>query len=116
MKHDPVVLARRRLALLAQRDEIDAALKAVDAALIDAVEVGGAIDIDGQPAFRVQQNRPFDLPTAQKVLPAELVALATTTQTVEVVDKDRLKALAEGMGLLDACVKPGRPFVAKAGR
>lgn len=113
---DIEVLARKRLSLIAQREEIDTALKAVDAALIDAIEVGGAITIDDEPVFRVQQNKPFDVDTARKVLPAELVALATVTETVEVIDKARLKSLADGLGLLDACVKPGRPFVAKAGR
>lgn len=42
-------LARRRLALLAQREDIDAEIKNIDAQLIDAVEVGGHIDLDGQP-------------------------------------------------------------------
>ena len=39
-------LARRRLALLAQREDIDAEIKNIDAQLIDAVEVGGHVDID----------------------------------------------------------------------
>lgn len=54
-------LARRRIALLAQREDIDAEIKNIDAQLIDAVEVGGHVDIDGQPVWRVQQRRTFSV-------------------------------------------------------
>ena len=102
-------LARRRQALLAQREEIDAAIKEVDAQLIDAVEVGGSIDIDGQPAFRVQQKRDFRVDLAEKVLPAEVITACTVT--VEQVDKAKLKSYAEAMGVIDACLKTSVPFV-----
>ena len=41
------VLARQRLALLAQIEGLEQRKKQIDAALIDAIEVGGLIDLDG---------------------------------------------------------------------
>jgi hypothetical protein len=53
------VLARQRQELAAQREVIDQRIKSIDAAIIDAVEIGGSVTIDGQPAYRVQQRRSF---------------------------------------------------------
>lgn len=107
-------LARRRMALLEQREAIEAEIKSVDAQLIDAIEVGGHIDLDGAAVFRVQQKRDFRVDLAEKVLPAEVIAAATTT--VEQVDRARLKAYAEAMGVIDDCLKVSTPFVSAVRR
>ena len=52
-------LARRRMALLEQREAVESEIKNIDAQLIDAVEVGGHIDLDGEPVLRVAQKRDF---------------------------------------------------------
>jgi hypothetical protein len=108
------VLARRRMALLEQREAIEAEIKSVDAQLIDAVEVGGHIDLDGEPVFRVQQKRDFRVDLAEKVLPAAVITACTVT--VEQVDKAKLKSYAEAMGVIDACLKTSVPFVSAVKR
>ena len=100
------VLARRRLALLEQRETIDAAIAAIDTQIVDAVEVGGAVDVGGKAAFRVQQRRTFDTERARQILPPALIEQAT----VPTLDKQALKALIPP-ALLDACMKPGAIFV-----
>lgn len=105
-------LAKELLHLRAQEGDLKAEIARVQAALVDAVEVGGRIDINGETVFRVSQRAPFDLDTAVSVLPADIVAACTETVTEQRVDGRRLEALAEGLGLREQCVKPGRPFVA----
>lgn len=107
-------LARERLSLLAQIEELEHRRKEIDAHLVDAIEVGGHIDLDGEPVFRVQQKRDFRVDLAEKVLPAEVIAAATTT--VEQVDRARLKAYAEAMGVIDDCLKVSTPFVSAVRR
>ena len=109
--HNLEVLARQRLALKAQAEDIAARIAEIDAQIVDAVEVGGRVVIDGQPVFRVQQRAPFDVDTARRVLPADVIAACTQTVTEERVDRRRLEALATGLGVRDRCLKPGRPFV-----
>lgn len=110
-EHNIEVLARRRLALLAQREEIDQAIAEVDARLLAACPVGERIEVDGQPVFRVQQRRTFDVEVAKRVVPAALIAAAT----VPTVDAKALKALLPP-AVLDACMVEGAVFVARAGR
>ena len=105
------VLARRRLALVEQKDSLTEAIAAIDAQLVDAVEVGGSVDLDGQPVFRVQRKRTFSLELARDVLPADLIKAAETVT----VDQAALKRMIPP-ALLDACMKPGAVYVAKAGR
>ena len=105
------VLARRRLALLAQREEIDQALAEVDARLLAACPVGERIEVDDQPVFRIQQRRTFDVEVAKRVVPASLI----TAATVPTVDAKALKALLPP-AVLDACMVEGAVFVARAGR
>lgn len=107
-------LARERLAVEAQIEELEHRKKSIDAQLVDAVEVGGHVDLDGAPVFRVQQKRDFRVDLAEKVLPAAVVAASTVT--VEQVDRARLKAYAEAMGVLEQCVKVSVPFVAAVRR
>ena len=88
--------ARRRLALLAQREDIDAAIADIDARILAACQVGDHIDIDDETVFRVQQRRTFDLDQAQRVVPAQLIQAAT----VPTVDAKVLKSLHEaGQGV-----------------
>ena len=105
------VLARRRLALVEQKDSLTEAIADIDAQLVDAIEVGGTVDLDGQPVFRVQRKRTFSLELARDVLPADLIKAAETVT----VDQAALKRMIPP-ALLDACMKPGAVYVAKAGR
>jgi len=105
------VLARRRLALVEQKDSLTEAIAAVDAQLVDAIEVGGSVDLDGRPVLRVTQKRTFSLELARDVLPADLIKAAETVT----VDQAALKRMIPP-ALLDACMKPGAVYVAKAGR
>ena len=104
-------LARRRLALLAQREDIDAEIKNIDAQLIDAVEVGGHVDIDGQPVWRVQQRRTFSVDRARELAPPEVI----TAATVETVDPKVLQSMLPPV-IREACMTDGKIFVTKAGR
>lgn len=109
--NDIETLARRRLALVEQKDSLTEAIAAIDAQLVDAIEVGGSVDLDGQPVFRVQRKRTFSLDLAREVLPAELIEAAQTVT----VDQAALKRMIPP-ALLDACMKPGAVYVAKAGK
>lgn len=109
--NDIETLARRRLALVEQKDSLTEAIAAIDAQLVDAIEVGGSVDLDGQPVFRVAQKRTFSLELARDVLPADLIKAAETVT----VDQAALKRMIPP-ALLDACMKPGAVYVAKAGR
>ena len=103
------VLAKRRLALLEQREAIDAQIADVDTALLDAIEIGGRIDVDGETVFRVQQRRTFSVDLAKEHLPDEILAAAT----VETVDAKKLQELLPP-GLRDTFMKPGKVSVVKA--
>ena len=105
------VLARRRLALVEQKDSLTEAIADIDAQLVDAIEVGGSVDLDGAPVFRVAQKRTFSLELAREVLPPEVIKSAETVT----VDQAALKRMIPP-ALLDACMKPGAVYVAKAGR
>ncbi len=107
-------LARERLALLAQIEDLEQRKKQIDAAIIDAIEVGGLVDLDGEPVLRVQQKRDFRVDLAEKVLPAAVITACTVT--VEQIDKAKLKSYAEAMGLLDGCLRVSEPFVAAVRR
>lgn len=104
-------LARRRLALVEQKESLEASIADIDTQLVDAIEVGGTVDLDGQPVFRVAQKRTFSLELARDVLPAELIEAAETVT----VDQAALKRMIPP-ALLDACMKHGAVYVAKAGR
>ena len=111
-RHYPIeVLARRRLALVEQKESLEASIADIDTQLVDAIEVGGTVDLDGQPVFRVQRKRTFSLELAREVLPADLIKAAETVT----VDQAALKRMIPP-ALLDACMKPGAVYVAKAGR
>ena len=104
-------LARRRIELVTQRDEISEAIAKIDTQLVDAVEVGGHIDIGGEHVWRVQQRRSFDLDKALTLVPDEVREAATVTH----VDAKVLQSLMPPL-LRDACLQPGKIFVTKAGR
>ena len=106
---DIQVLARRRLSLAEQRESIDAAIAAIDAQLTDAIEVGGKVEIDGQPVFKVQQRRTFDVERARQLCPPEVIAAAT----VPTLDTKALKHLLPA-ALIEQCMKPGAIYVSKA--
>lgn len=105
------VLARQRIELVAQADAIKDRIAAIDELIVDAIEVGGHVDLDGQPVWRVQQRRTFSLDKARELAPAEVIAAAT----VETIDPKVLQSMLPPV-VRDACMTDGKIFVAKAGR
>ena len=105
------VLARQRLELKAQADAIAEQIAAIDARIIDAVEIGGVVNVGDQPAWKVQQRRTFDLEIAKTLVPQQLLDAATVTTTT--VDPKALQALIPP-AVRDACMKSGKTFVAVA--
>ena len=88
MEHNIEVLARQRLALKEQQESIAEKIAQIDALLVDAIEVGGSIDLDGHPVLRVQQKRTFSPDLARDLVPADLIEAATvpTLDAKEVAD------------------------------
>ena len=109
--NDMEILARRRVDLKEQADAIAAAIAAIDAQIVDAVEVGGVVAIGDEPVWRVQQRRTFDPDRARELVSPEVIAAAT----VEVLDPKLLQSLLPPV-IRDACMADGKIFVAKAGR
>ena len=72
--------ARELLRLQAELEDLEARIKEQKAILVDAVEVGGTVEIDGAPMFRVTQKKDFRLDLAEKILPAEVITAATVNQ------------------------------------
>ena len=104
------VLARRRLALLEVIESNQQALADIDAQLIDAIEVGGKVEIDGQPVFKISERKGnFDLDKAKEIVPEQLLAAAT----VPTLDGKTLQKLLPQV-MVDACRKPATVFVSKA--
>lgn len=75
--NDMEILARRRVDLKEQADAIAAAIAAIDAQIVDAVEVGGVVAIGDEPVWRVQQRRTFDPDRARELVSPEVIAAAT---------------------------------------
>lgn len=109
--NDMETLARRRVELVAQIESIKEEIAKIDTQILDAIEVGGHIDIGGEPVWRVQQQRSFNLDKALTLVPDEVKTAATVTQ----IDKKLLQSLMPPL-LRDACLQPGKIFVTKAGR
>lgn len=109
--NDIEVLARQRVELYARIEADKKAIADIDAKLVDAVEVGGVVDIGGEPVWRVQQKHTFNLAKAEELLPESVIAAAT----VPTVDKQLLQSLMPP-ALRDACMDLGKIFVGKAGR
>lgn len=109
MSDELATRARRLLALTAQQEEMQAAIDDEKAAILALTSVGDRIEVDGQPAFRIQQRRTFDLETAKRVVPAQLIQAAT----VPTVDAKALKSLLPP-AVLDKCMVDGRVSVVKA--
>ena len=105
-----VVLARRRLALLEVIESNQQALADIDAQLIDAIEVGGKVEIDGQPVLKISERKgTFDPAKAREIVPGELLEAAT----VPTLDAKALQKMMPP-ALVDACRKPSSIFVSKA--
>ncbi len=108
------VLARRRLALTARRDDLTESIEQVDQALLTLLQPGEAATIDGEPVWVVQPgNRRWNDDKAREVLPETLIEAITVTEPR--IDPK----LAKGQlppDLYSACTVAGRPFVKKAGR
>ena len=102
--------ARELLRLQAELEDLEARIKEQKAILVDAVEVGGTVEIDGAPMFRVQQKKDFRLDLAEKILPAEVITAATVT-----VDPKVLQSMLPPV-IREACMTDGKIFVTKAGR
>ena len=102
-------LARRRLALVEQKESLEASIADIDTQLVDAIEVGGTVDLDGAPVFRVAQKRTFSIERARELVPAELIAAAT----VPSLDSKRLRELLPP-AVEAACMVDGKVYVSKA--
>jgi hypothetical protein len=100
------VLARRRLALVEQRDSISEQIKAIDAAIVNRIEVGATVEVDGHPVFRVSTRRTFDVDRARELLPDTVIEAAT----VPVLDAKLLRSLMPP-ALVDAAMVEGNPFL-----
>ncbi len=109
--NDIETLARRRLALVEQKESLEHKIADIDTQLVDAIEVGGTVEVGGEAVYRVMRKRTFSLDLAREVLPAELIEAAQTVT----VDQAALRRMVPP-ALLDACMKPGAVYVAKAGR
>ena len=107
MEHNIEVLARQRLALKEQQESIAEKIAQIDALLVDAIEVGGSIDLDGYPVLRVQQKRTFSPDLARDLVPADLIEAAT----VPTLDAKKLQTLLPP-SVREACMMPGKTFVA----
>lgn len=108
------VLARRRLELTARREDIDATIAEVDAALMTLLQPGEAALIDGQPVWTVRSgNRRFSADKAREALPEPLLEAITVTETR--LDGKVAKDVLPPALYAQACTE-GKPFVAKAGR
>lgn len=105
---DVEAVAARRIALLAQREDIDHEISQCDALLIEAVAVGDTITVGDTPAFRVQRKRSFSVDVAKRVVPAQLLQAAT----VPTLDVKALRALMPP-ALTDRCMVEGKAFVGK---
>lgn len=108
------VLARRRLELTARREDIDASIAEVDAALMTLLQPGEAAQIDGEPVWIIQPgNRRWNEDKAREVLPEPLIDACTVTETHldQKVAKGQLPP-----DLWIKCTVEGRPFVKKARR
>lgn len=108
---DIEVLARQRVELAHQAKSIAQRIADIDQEITDAVEVGGIVDIAGEPVWRVQQKHTFNLAKAEELVPPELVEAATVTT----VDKQVLQSLMPP-ALRDACMDLGKIFVTAAKR
>ncbi len=109
--NDIETLARRRLALVEQKESREHKIADIDTQLVDAIEVGGTVEVGGEAVYRVMRKRTFSLDLAREVLPADLIKAAETVS----VDQAALRRMVPP-ALLDACMKPGAVYVAKAGR
>jgi antitoxin (DNA-binding transcriptional repressor) of toxin-antitoxin stability system len=94
-------LARDRKHWQAQKENVEAQIAHIDAQLIDAVEAGGRILIDGEPAYRIVATRGrIDPQKLQAAAPAALVMASTVTTTS--VDVKKLQSLMPP-ALVDTC-------------
>lgn len=108
------VLARRRLELTARREDLDATIAEVDAALMTLLEPGQSATIDGAPVWTLRHgNRRFNADKAREVLPETLIDAITVTETR--LDSKVAKDVLPPALYVMACTE-GKPFVAKAGR
>lgn len=109
MEHNIEVLARQLLNIDEQIEALAARRADIVTTLTDAVEVGGAVEVDGHAAYRVSQRRTFDVERARQIVPPEVIAQAT----VPTLDTKALKNLIPP-ALIDACMKPGAIYVTRA--
>lgn len=107
------VLARRRLELTARREDLDASIAEVDAALLTLLEPGEAAAIDGEPVWVVTAQNRWSEAKAREVLPPVLIDACTVTESH--LDAKTAKAQLPP-DLYRQCCAEGRPFVRKASR
>lgn len=107
------VLARRRIELVARRDDIAQAIADVDAALLVLLQPGETALVDGQPAWTVTAgNRRWNDDKARDVLPETLLDAITVTEPH--IDPKTARGILPP-DLYTACCTEGKPYVKKAG-
>lgn len=93
-EHNIEVLARRRLALLAQREEIDQALAEVDARLLAACPVGERIEVDGPEPDPEPEWREWVTAQHDEVVGSRASALEDVLMCLSEVERGTSKSYA----------------------
>lgn len=102
--------ARRLIDAEARRAELDETIAGLRADLVNAVEAGGTVTIDGRPAYIVARgNLRLNKTRAASVLPANVVEAAT----VPTLDAKKLKALLPPT-LWESVCDRGEPYLRAA--
>ena len=102
-------LARERLAIMAQVEELEDRKKQIDATMMTMLDPGQVVEIDGAPVWRLQRgNRTFNEAKARGILTAEMVAAITVAET-KVSSKQAKQVLPPA--LYDACTVEGNPSI-----
>lgn len=102
-------LARERLAIMAQVEELEDRKKQIDATMMTMLDPGQVVEIDGAPVWRLQRgNHTFNVTKAREVLTEDMVAAITVTETK--VSGAQAKQLLPP-ALYQACTVEGKPSI-----
>ena len=100
------MLARQLADLEFRAAELAEALYDKKAQLLEALDVGDTIDLDGEPAYRVMSTRKFDETKARDLLPAHVIDQATE----EKLSARLVRAMIPPV-LYDAVTTEGTPYI-----
>jgi len=105
---DVAATARRLAALEAEAATIAEEVERLRGLLLDAVETGGTIEVDGQPRWRVTVRKTFDPALALGLLTAEQQQLCTVPR----LDPAAVKRILPP-AVYELCCKESAPHMAK---